>query len=160
VKWRSASTARGPSSACDLDRNRAADPLRQPSALGEAVTEREPAQVQRGDRGDNWRRAPAAAPRCGRDVRADQRDRDHAHQRRDGRDGPHRAVSIEVGMQNSGLGAVLADRHFTTPTTGLCPAAAPCAISAVIHSLIGSLLAAWWRRRPTEDAESETPEGS
>lgn len=52
-----------------------------------------------------------------------------------------RTVSIEVGMQNSGLGAVLAKQHFTIL------AAAPCAISSVFHSVIGSLLAAVWRLR-------------
>jgi BASS family bile acid:Na+ symporter len=56
-----------------------------------------------------------------------------------------RTVSIEVGMQNSGLGAVLAKRHFADPSTGISLAAVPCAISAVAHSLIGSLAAAWWR---------------
>ena len=54
-----------------------------------------------------------------------------------------RTISIEVGMQNSGLGVVLAQKNFP-----LLPAAAtPCAISAVFHSVIGSLLAAYWRRR-------------
>jgi BASS family bile acid:Na+ symporter len=52
-----------------------------------------------------------------------------------------RTTSIEVGMQNSGLGAVLATRHFADPITAL-----PSAISATMHSLIGSLLAARWRR--------------
>ena len=55
-----------------------------------------------------------------------------------------RTISIEVGMQNSGLGVVLARRHF--PAEPL--AAVPGAISAVVHSVIGSLLAAVWRRRP------------
>lgn len=55
-----------------------------------------------------------------------------------------RTISIEVGMQNSGLGVVLARRHFPAePLT-----AVPCAISSVVHSLIGSLLAAVWRLRP------------
>jgi BASS family bile acid:Na+ symporter len=54
-----------------------------------------------------------------------------------------RTISIEVGMQNSGLGVVLAQKHF--PAEPL--AAVPCAISSVVHSVIGSLLAAWWRRR-------------
>jgi BASS family bile acid:Na+ symporter len=54
-----------------------------------------------------------------------------------------RTTSIEVGMQNSGLGAVLATRHFANPLTAL-----PSAISATMHSLIGSLLAARWRRDP------------
>lgn len=53
-----------------------------------------------------------------------------------------RTVSIEVGMQNSGLGVVLARRHFADPLT-----AVPCAISSVFHSVIGSALAAWWRWR-------------
>ncbi|MFO0422727.1 MAG: bile acid:sodium symporter family protein [Planctomycetia bacterium] len=53
-----------------------------------------------------------------------------------------RTISIEVGMQNSGLGVVLAQKHFPTePLT-----AVPCAISSVVHSVIGSLLAGWWRR--------------
>lgn len=52
-----------------------------------------------------------------------------------------RTVSIEVGMQNSGLAVVLARRHFADPLT-----AAPGAISSVVHSMLGSLLAAWWRR--------------
>lgn len=53
-----------------------------------------------------------------------------------------RTISIEVGMQNSGLGAKLATSHFQDPMT-----AVPAAISAVFHSLIGSGLAALWRRR-------------
>ncbi len=53
-----------------------------------------------------------------------------------------RTVSIEVGMQNSGLGVVLARRHFADPLT-----AVPCAISSVFHSVIGSVLAGWWRLR-------------
>jgi len=59
-----------------------------------------------------------------------------------------RTISIEVGMQNSGLGVVLARRHFPAePLT-----AVPCAISAVTHSVIGSLLAAVWRLAPGEAA--------
>lgn len=54
-----------------------------------------------------------------------------------------RTISIEVGMQNSGLGAALATKHFSS----LVLAPVPAAISAVYHCLIGSLLAAWWRRR-------------
>ena len=52
-----------------------------------------------------------------------------------------RTVSIEVGMQNSGLGSSLAKTHFSLL------AAAPCAISAFFHCVIGSLLASWWSRR-------------
>jgi len=57
-----------------------------------------------------------------------------------------RTISIEVGMQNSGLGAALARNNF--PTMPLAPA--PCAISAVFHSVIGSLLAGYWRWRPPQ----------
>ena len=52
-----------------------------------------------------------------------------------------RTVSIEVGMQNSGLGVVLAQQNFTSPLVAL-----PCAISSVFHSLIGSLVTAAWCR--------------
>lgn len=52
-----------------------------------------------------------------------------------------RTVSIEVGMQNSGLAVVLARQHFADPLT-----AVPGAISSVAHSVLGSLLAALWRR--------------
>jgi len=64
-----------------------------------------------------------------------------------------RTVSIEVGMQNSGLGTVLAKQHFTNLQTQVCLAAVPCAISAVTHSIIGSVLAVWWRLRAAEESE-------
>lgn len=58
-----------------------------------------------------------------------------------------RTNSIEVGMQNSALGALLATQHFP-----LNPfAAVPCAISACTHSMLGSMLAAIWSRREPED---------
>lgn len=53
-----------------------------------------------------------------------------------------RTISIEVGMQNSGLGASLAKTHFAN----LASAPVPAAISAVVHCLIGSALAAIWGR--------------
>jgi len=52
-----------------------------------------------------------------------------------------RTISIEVGMQNSGLGMALASKHFSTMP--MVPA--PCALSAVMHCIIGSLLAAFWQ---------------
>ena len=55
-----------------------------------------------------------------------------------------RTISVEVGMQNSGLGAALAREHFAA----LPLAALPCAISATFHSVIGSVLAGVWRLRP------------
>jgi bile acid:Na+ symporter, BASS family len=58
-----------------------------------------------------------------------------------------RTISIEVGMQNSGLGAVLARNNFADPVV-----AVPSAISSVFHSLIGSALAALWSRRITKES--------
>lgn len=58
-----------------------------------------------------------------------------------------RTISIEVGMQNSGLGAALAGKHFAH----LALAPVPAAISAVYHCLIGSFLAWWWGKRKTEN---------
>ena len=59
-----------------------------------------------------------------------------------------RAISIEVGMQNSGLAAGLATVHFS-------PAAAlPAAVFSVWHNLSGSLLAGHWARRdPAADRD-------
>lgn len=51
-----------------------------------------------------------------------------------------RTVSIEVGMQNSALGVVLATAHFADPLV-----AVPCAISATVHSCVGSAIAGAWR---------------
>ena len=51
-----------------------------------------------------------------------------------------RTVAIEVGMQNSGLGVVLAGQNFVNPLV-----AVPSAISSLFHSLIGSVLAGYWR---------------
>jgi bile acid:Na+ symporter, BASS family len=62
-----------------------------------------------------------------------------------------RTISIEVGMQNSGLGSGLAktpafQAQFASATqAALAPV--PAAISAVWHVLIGSILASWWRRK-------------
>ena len=53
-----------------------------------------------------------------------------------------RTLSIEVGMQNSGLAVALAVKYFSTA------AALPGAIFSVWHNLSGSALAAWWSRRP------------
>jgi BASS family bile acid:Na+ symporter len=61
-----------------------------------------------------------------------------------------RTVSIEVGMQNSGLGSALAMKHFTPST------ATPCAISAIMHCILGSFLAAIWRRDAEKMDNEET----
>ncbi|CAI9759616.1 unnamed protein product [Fraxinus pennsylvanica] len=51
-----------------------------------------------------------------------------------------RAISIEVGMQNSSLGVVLATTHFTSGMVAL-----PAAMSAVIMNIMGSSLGFFWR---------------
>lgn len=58
-----------------------------------------------------------------------------------------RTISIEVGMQNSGLGAALAQSNFPQ----LPAAPVPCAISAVFHSVMGSMLAAVWRLKTSAE---------
>lgn len=52
-----------------------------------------------------------------------------------------RTVSIEVGMQNGGLAAVLAKQNFPMQPM----AAVPAVFSSVMQTLIGGLLAAYWR---------------
>ncbi len=52
-----------------------------------------------------------------------------------------RAISIEVGMQNSGLGVALANAHFG-PLSAL-----PAALFSVWHNVSGSALAWFWQRK-------------
>lgn len=52
-----------------------------------------------------------------------------------------KAISIEVGMQNSGLGAALAAAHFSPV------AAVPSAIFSFWHNISGPLLATFWARK-------------
>jgi BASS family bile acid:Na+ symporter len=54
-----------------------------------------------------------------------------------------RTISIEVGMQNSGLGVALARRHFTDVLVAL-----PSAIFSVCHNITGPAVATYWSRRP------------
>lgn len=54
-----------------------------------------------------------------------------------------RTLAIEVGMQNSGLSVALAVKYFTPL------AALPGALFSIWHNISGSLLAAYWSRRPT-----------
>ncbi|TGM45473.1 bile acid:sodium symporter family protein [Leptospira vanthielii] len=58
-----------------------------------------------------------------------------------------KTISIEVGMQNSGLGAVLARTHFLDPSTAI-----PSALSSLTHSLLGSLFATYFRKEPKKPA--------
>lgn len=64
-----------------------------------------------------------------------------------------RTISIEVGMQNSGLAIVLAKQAF--PLLPLAPVVG--AVSAVMHSLLGSLLAVLWRTRVPRLAQVKMP---
>ena len=55
-----------------------------------------------------------------------------------------RAISIEVGIQNAGLGVSLANTHFAAlPLTAL-----PGAVAVVTHVINGSILATIWSRKP------------
>jgi BASS family bile acid:Na+ symporter len=55
-----------------------------------------------------------------------------------------RTISIEVGMQNGGLAAVLARENFPThPLT-----AVPAVFSGVVQNIVGSIVASVWRARP------------
>ena len=59
-----------------------------------------------------------------------------------------RAVSIEVGMQNSGLGVALAATHFAaSPLTAL-----PSAIFSLWHNISGPALATYWAAKNKDSA--------
>lgn len=60
-----------------------------------------------------------------------------------------KAVSIEVGMQNSGLGAALAMAHFSPL------AAVPSAIFSVWHNISGPILASYWGWKADRQKEKE-----
>jgi BASS family bile acid:Na+ symporter len=51
-----------------------------------------------------------------------------------------KSLALEVGMQNSGLGAALASAHFSPL------AAVPSALFSVWHNISGALLSTWFRR--------------
>lgn len=57
-----------------------------------------------------------------------------------------RSISIEVGMQNSSLGVVLATSHFASPMVAVPPA-----VSAVIMNVMGSSLGFLWRYKSPKD---------
>ena len=52
-----------------------------------------------------------------------------------------KAVSIEVGMQNSGLAVSLATVHFSPLS------AVPGAVFSLIHNITGPILAKYWNKR-------------
>lgn len=61
-----------------------------------------------------------------------------------------RAISIEVGMQNSGLGVALATAHFGPL------AALPSVVGAVWHNISGPILATYWSKKQV-NMEREVP---
>jgi BASS family bile acid:Na+ symporter len=61
-----------------------------------------------------------------------------------------RAISIEVGMQNSSLGVVLATAHFSSSLVAL-----PAALSAVIMNIMGSTLGLVWQFMTPPDSKNE-----
>lgn len=65
-----------------------------------------------------------------------------------------RTLSIEVGMQNAGLGVVLAIQFFGEK------AALPCAAFVFICILTGSVAASWWSRHPVPAADEPAPEAA
>ncbi|MDN7240820.1 bile acid:sodium symporter family protein [Planococcus sp. N028] len=56
-----------------------------------------------------------------------------------------RAISIEVGMQNSGLGVALATAHFSPL------AALPSVWGAIWHNISGPILATIWSKKPVKE---------
>lgn len=64
-----------------------------------------------------------------------------------------RTVSIEVGMQNGGMAAMLAKKNF--PMEPL--SAVPAVFSGVVQNIVGSIMAAYWRAHPTQPEETKKP---
>jgi len=62
-----------------------------------------------------------------------------------------RTVSIEVGMQNGGMAAMLAKLHFASQPL----AAVPAVFSGVMQNIMGGLLASWWHGRPSGEPQDE-----
>lgn len=62
-----------------------------------------------------------------------------------------KTLAIEVGMQNSGLGAALAAAHFSPL------AAVPSAIFSVWHNISGGLLATWFQRMENSPEDGAAP---
>ncbi|WP_207887902.1 bile acid:sodium symporter family protein [Pseudomonas sp. 30_B] len=60
-----------------------------------------------------------------------------------------KSLALEVGMQNSGLGAALASAHFSPL------AAVPSALFSVWHNISGATLSTWFRRMTDESPARE-----
>ncbi|RFU71502.1 bile acid:sodium symporter family protein [Peribacillus saganii] len=61
-----------------------------------------------------------------------------------------RAISIEVGMQNSGLGVALATAHFGPL------AALPSVLGAAWHNISGPILATYWSKKPAGNSKEDS----
>jgi bile acid:Na+ symporter, BASS family len=64
-----------------------------------------------------------------------------------------RTISIEVGMQNGGMATSLALSVLNSKQAALAGA-----IFAPWMSISGSMLASWWRKRPTQTSDLSMPE--
>lgn len=65
-----------------------------------------------------------------------------------------RAISIEVGIQNAGLGVSLAKTHFAaSPLTAL-----PGAVAVTLHVISGSILASYWSRKSMNKVHADLDE--
>lgn len=62
-----------------------------------------------------------------------------------------KTLAIEVGMQNSGLGAALAAAHFAAAPV----VAVPSALFSVWHNISGSLLASYWAAKADKQPETQ-----
>lgn len=67
-----------------------------------------------------------------------------------------KTLAIEVGMQNSGLGAALAKAHFAMMPL----VAVPSAIFSVWHNISGSLLASYWATKAEKQAQAAQKENT
>ena len=57
-----------------------------------------------------------------------------------------KTISIEIGMQNSGLGVVLAKENYVNPSTAI-----PSAISSLVHSIYGSIFVSIFKEHKKQD---------
>jgi len=62
-----------------------------------------------------------------------------------------RALTLEIGMQNAGVGTILALSLFPDPATAI-----PTAVYTFGCMFTGTLLASWWNGRPAETTQTET----
>ncbi|KRN07669.1 sodium-dependent transporter [Liquorilactobacillus sucicola DSM 21376 = JCM 15457] len=70
------------------------------------------------------------------------------------RDPQRKAITFEVGMQDSSLGATLAIKYFV-------PAAAiPSTVFSIWHNISGSILASYWRTKSNDEPRTVKPKFS